>query len=177
MEINLEEKSCKIAKITKLYGNDGTVVMRLYDRFPEEVDFEEPLFILTDGLVTPLFFNSFQRRGKSKAIATFDDIDTAYRTNFIVGCEAIALIDDEELADDGELYYDQMEGFAFVDSVSGKRGEITEFIDNENNPLFDVLIEGVSVMVPVTDDLIEEIDPQERVITMTLPEGLLELYM
>ncbi len=87
------EQSCKIAKVMKIFGNDGSVVMRLYDNFPDEVNFEEPLFILVDELATPLFFNLFQRRGKDKALVRFDDIDTPYRAGFIVGREAIAFVD------------------------------------------------------------------------------------
>lgn len=170
------EQSCKIAKVMKIFGNDGSVVMRLYDNFPDEVNFEEPLFILLDELATPLFFNLFQRRGKDKALVRFDDIDTPYRAGFIVGREAIAFVDADDEPHDGELYYDDMVGFTLKDGVSGREGEIIEYIDSENNPLFEVVMDGVSVMVPVADDLIEEIDQDSKSILMTLPDGLIDLY-
>lgn len=169
-----ELKSVTIAKITKIFGGDGSVVLRLYDSFPDEVNFKEPLFVLTDGLATPLFFNSFQRRGKDKALVCFDDIDTPYRATLIVGCEAVAFEDRDQ---DEELYYEDMVGFRLIDNGSGRVGEITEYQDSENNPLFYVIMDGVEVIVPVADELIEEIDEDGESITMRLPEGLVDLYL
>ena len=42
--------------------------------------------------------------------------------------------------------------------------------------MFEVVTpEGTSLLVPATDDFIDDIDREQRLITMRLPEGLLEL--
>ena len=44
------------------------------------------------------------------------------------------------------------------------------------NPLFEVLsTEGKSLLVPVADDLIQSYDTEAQTITMSIPQGLLEI--
>ena len=79
-----------IAKVTKLFGNDGQLVLRLTDSFPDEVEMEEPLFVDMDGLEVPLFLSSFRRNGVGKAVVAFDDFDNDYRASELVGRELYA---------------------------------------------------------------------------------------
>ncbi|HIS33410.1 MAG TPA: 16S rRNA processing protein RimM [Candidatus Avirikenella pullistercoris] len=162
-----------IAKISKIFGTKGEVAMRLYDVFPDNPNLEEPLFIDIDGLEVPLFFHAFVRKGNNKAIARFDDIDNEYRAQELIGKELYIYVQDEE---DGELYYEDMAGFSLTDIRSGKKGIITEYIDYQDNPLFKVLFGEIEVLVPVADDIIEEIDEEQRSVKASLPDGLLELY-
>ena len=41
----------------------------------------EPLFVKIDSLAVPLFCDRFERRGKTNALATFADIDSARRAD------------------------------------------------------------------------------------------------
>ena len=52
-------------------------------------------------------------------------------------------------------------------------GEITDFIDIPNNPCIEVETENGAVMIPLHEDLILSVDPENRELIMEVPEGLL----
>ena len=55
-------------------------------------------------------------------------------------------------------------------------GTIEGVDDSTANILFSVITEGgEELLIPATDDFVEEIDDEKREITMNLPDGLLEM--
>ncbi|MEG1936323.1 MAG: 16S rRNA processing protein RimM [Rikenellaceae bacterium] len=168
--------SVKIAKAVKTFGLNGEVILRLYDTFPDEVNKKEPIFAIINGLTVPLFLSFFERRGNTKAIAIFDDIDSEYRALELIGSEFVAFETEEDDNDD-ELYFENIVGYSFTDTKTGTEGVITEFIDNDLNPLFGAEIKGNHIYIPASDDIIEEVDQETKKIMFSLPEGLLELYL
>ena len=52
-------------------------------------------------------------------------------------------------------------------------GEITDFIDIPNNPCIEVETKNGAVMIPLHEDLILSVDPENLEIIMQVPAGLL----
>ena len=129
-----------VGRIGRLFGTDGGVMITLYGSFPDDFRKEEPLFVEIDKLAVPLFCSEWERRGQSGAVARFDDIDTERRAEeFLVGREIFIEEEDAECADD-EFYMEDLVGFSVV--VGELRGELTDYIDSEANPLFEIRIDG-----------------------------------
>ncbi|MFR9651127.1 MAG: ribosome maturation factor RimM [Rikenellaceae bacterium] len=167
-----------VARINRLFGTDGEVMISLYDSFPELVDMDSPLFARIDGLFVPLYFNKLERRGKAGAIVSFDDIDTERRVSELLNSE-LFLPDEEEFynADEEEFTLDELIGFS-VEIISDElsvSGEITDFIDSEFNPLFEVTIGDNEHLIPAAEEFILAIDFEREIIRITPPMGLLEL--
>lgn len=161
-----------VGRIGRLFGTDGGVMISLYTTFPDDFKIEEPLFVTIDGLAVPIFCSSFERRGQSGAVATFDDIDTARRAeDFLVGNE-IFIAEDEDDNDD-EFYMEDLIGFTAV--VGKRRGEISDYYDSEANPLFEITLDGEEHLIPAAEEFIAHIDFERQTIKFVLPEGLLEL--
>jgi 16S rRNA processing protein RimM len=84
-----------------------------------------------------------------------------------------------ELTDsgDGELTWTEIVGFTIADSISGQTvGEVTGVDLSTINTLFEVRTpDGQTLLIPANDELIDDINRQERCITMRIPEGLMEL--
>lgn len=162
-----------VGRICRLFGTDGGVMITLYSSFPDDFRKEEPLFVEIDKLAVPLFCSEWERRGRSGAVARFDDIDTERRAEeFLVGREIFVEDSETECADD-EFYMEDLIGFSVV--VGELRGELTDFIDSEANPLFEITIDGKEHLVPAQEEFITHIDFEGRVIKFILPDGLLEL--
>ena len=161
-----------VGRIGRLFGTDGGVMISLYTTFPDDFKIEEPLFVTIDGLAVPIFCSSFERRGQSGAVATFDDIDTARRAeDFLVGNEIF--IEEEDDDNDDEFYMEDLIGFTAV--VGKSRGEISDYYDSEANPLFEITLDGEEHLIPAAEEFIAHIDFERRTIKFVLPEGLLEL--
>lgn len=161
-----------VGRIGRLFGTDGGVMITLYSNFPDNLQDEEPLFVVIDELAVPLFFNSFERRGKAGAVVHFDDIDTERRAEeYLVGREIF--IEEEDDDDDDEFYMEDLIGFEAI--VGDHRGEVTDYYDSEANPLFELTIDGHEHLVPAAEEFIAGIDFEGGKIKFVLPEGLLEL--
>lgn len=161
-----------VGRIGRIFGNDGGVMVTLYANFPDDFSTQEPLFVVIDKLAVPIFCSSFERRGQSGAIISFDDIDSVRRAEeFLVGREIF--IADEESDDDDEFYMEDLIGFTV--SVDGRKGTLTDYYDSEANPLFEISLDGKEHLIPAAEEFIAHIDFDKRSIKFILPDGLLEL--
>ncbi len=174
-----EEETIKIAKILKIFGLNGELTVRLYDAFPDELDYEEPLFVFRNGLLVPLFVKTFSRKGINKAVVVFDDIDTQYRATEFAGCDVVAFAEpepEEELVrEEGVVYMDDFIGYKFTDTISSRQGNIIDFIDSKFNPLFVVESEDEEFYIPANDEIITSYDADKEEIILSLPEGVFEI--
>lgn len=173
-----------VAKVGKSFGTHGELTINLYDTFPADFTIEEPLFVYVDKLAVPLFFDHFERRGKSGGVVVFADFDTTHRAAELIGKELFIGLEEEllgieaeaeEYDDDDELYLEDFVGFCATFEGSELSGEIIDFEDSDWNPLFIIEIAGREVMVPAVDDFIVEYSPSGRTVHFNLPEGLLDL--
>ena len=191
----------QIAQVLKSNGTDGELVLGFREIAPEDINLQEPVFIIFDGLPVPFFIESFQKRGNTKALVRLTDICSQEDVEEIAG--KAVYIEDESLAelsleedgyaalvgwmvltpgmpdqvghDDGEVGHDDGED-ASLPAETGNLyevGEITDFMDIPNNPCIEVETENGAVMIPLHEDFILGIDPENREIVMQIPEGLL----
>lgn len=171
------EALAKAGRIGKLFGTDGGLTLNLYDAFPDEHDNEEPLWVIIDSLAVPLFTEHFERRGRSGAFVRFADIDTTQRAQELVGLDIFVRSSEEKA--DGELYFEDLEGFTAVIRTEGRpdtTGVVEAYVDNEFNPLFVVKASGGGeILIPASDDFLESVNAKRREVAFTLPEGLVEL--
>lgn len=176
------QENVAIAKIAKIYGTNGELVVRLYDNFPDEPNLDEPFYAKLGGIIVPLFVQKFTRQGNTKAVIVFDDFDSEYRVKELIGVELLTLNGDEGEEGEGdedeedEVMFKDLVGYAIRDRISGKSGIITGYIDHPHNPIFEVDMQGLEICVPAVDDIIEMIDTDAEYVDMCLPEGLLDLY-
>ena len=180
----------QIAQVLKSNGTDGELVLGFRDIAPEDINLQEPVFIIFDGLPVPFYIESFTKRGNTKALVRLTDISSMEDVEEIAG-KAVYIEDDQiaelSLEEDGfaalvgwmvltpqipdQVGDDDME---ITDDMSLMEvGEITEFYDIPNNPCIEVETENGAVMIPLHEDLILSIDPEYQEIIMQIPAGLL----
>lgn len=169
-----------VGKISKTFGTEGELIINLFDTFPDNYNTKEPLFVFIDNLAVPFFADSFKLKGRSSAVVTFADIDSARRAEELIG-KTIHLESAEtpgdyvEPASEGAVYLEDIAGFAAtVDGIGG--GLVEEFIDGKN-PLFRLSLNGREVLIPAVDEFITELDTDARTISFELPVGLLDMYL
>lgn len=161
-------------RINKLFGDNGGVMLSLYNVFPSIFDTATPLFVKIEGLDVPLYCERFDRRGISGAAALFADLDTDLRATELLGLEFRIDLNEAETEEDEEFYMEDLIGFRIT--AEGLKGTLIDYYDNEANPLFEVETkEGRRILIPAVEEFIAHIDFKKQTIKFILPEGLLQL--
>ena len=166
-----KEEVYKIGRIGKAHGVKGEVSFSFDDDVFDRVD-AEYLILEVDGILVPFFMEEYRFRSDNTALVKFEDIDTQDRARELTNCDVYFLrseADDEE----EELSYSFLVGFDIIDDQSGQKvGKIASIDDNTLNILFE-LEDGT--LIPASEELITDIDKDNKTITIALPEGILEL--
>ena len=165
----------KIGRIGKTHGVKGEVTFHFTDDVFDRVD-ADYVFIETEGIPVPFFFEEYRFRNEESAIVKFEGIDTADRAAELTGCDVYfpRELSDEE---DGELTWSEIVGFDIMqDGSQHTLGTVTSVDLTTINTLFELRTpDGKSLLIPANDDFITGIDRDARCITMRLPEGLLDI--
>lgn len=79
--------------------------------------------------------------------------------------------------EDDEFYYTDLKGFIAVDETLGELGEIIEVNEYPQQFVATVNYQNKEILFPLNEDFIVEIDDEENILTLDLPEGLLDIYL
>ena len=179
----------QIAQVLKSNGTDGELVLGFREIAPEDINLNEPVFIVFDGLPVPFYIESFTKRGNSKALVRLTDICSMEDVEEIAG-KAVYIeegqLPEMSLEEDGyaaligwmlltpaEDFQAEFEEMPEDEPALIEVGEITDFIEIPNNPCIEVETENGAVMIPLHEDLILSVDPEYQEIIMQIPAGLI----
>ena len=178
----------QIAQVLKSNGTDGELVLGFREIAPEDINLNEPVFIVFDGLPVPFYIESFTKRGNSKALVRLTDICSMEDVEEIAG-KAVYIeegqLPEMSIEEDGyaalvgwilltpaENFQSEIEEMPEEEPALIEVGKITDFIDIPNNPCIEVETENGAVMIPLHEDLILSVDPEYQEIIMQIPAGL-----
>ena len=169
------EEVYQIGRIGKPHGVKGEMNFMFTDDVFDRAD-SDYLIIEVDGILVPFFIEEYRFRSEETALLKLCDIDTQEQARQFTNCN-VFFERSHTPGDEEELTWSQIVGFHIVDENTQKNiGTITAVDDSTENVLFELLTaDGREVLLPASDDLIAEVDNAAQTITMTIPEGLLEL--
>ena len=166
-----KEDVYKIGRLGKAHGIKGEVSFQFDDDIFDRVE-AEYLVLDVDGILVPFFMEEYRFRNDSVCLVKFCDIDTQQRAQELTGCDVYFPRALAEEADEA-LTLSSLVDFDIVDASDGKNiGTIAAIDDSTQNILFE-LEDGT--LIPASDELIEDINTEQRQIKMNIPEGLLDI--
>ena len=165
----------KIGVFNKPHGIHGELQFTFTDDIFDRVDCDY-LICLLDGIFVPFFIEEYRFRSDSTALVKLEGIDTAERARMFTNVEVYFPVKHAEEAEDGELSWNFFVGFRMEDVRHGELGEVVEVDTTTVNTLFVVEQEdGEELLIPAQEEFIVEINQEKKLITVELPEGLLNL--
>ena len=170
-----KEEVYKIGLFNKPHGIHGELQFTFTDDIFDRVDCDY-LICLLDGIFVPFFIEEYRFRSDSTALVKLEGIDTAERARMFTKVEVYFPVKHAEEAEDGELSWNFFVGFRMEDVRHGELGEVVEVDTTTVNTLFVVEQEdGEELLIPAQEEFIVEINQEKKLITVELPEGLLNL--
>ena len=170
-----KEEVYKIGLFNKPHGIHGELQFTFTDDIFDRVDCDY-LICLLDGIFVPFFIEEYRFRSDSTALVKLEGIETAERARMFTNVEVYFPVKHAEEAEDGELSWNFFVGFRMEDVRHGELGEVVEVDTTTVNTLFVVEQEdGEELLIPAQEEFIVEINQEKKLITVELPEGLLNL--
>lgn len=165
----------KIGQLGKTHGVKGEISFHFTDDVFDRVD-ADYVFVKIDGLLVPFFFEEYRFRSEETALVKFEGIDDADKASEMTGSDVFfprQLTEDN----DGELTWSALTGYTIIDSGNGLHiGEIEAVDQSTINTLFEVILhDSNTLLIPANEELIDDINRENRTITMRIPDGLMDI--
>ena len=165
------EEVYKIGRLGKAHGVKGEVSFQFEDDIFDRVD-ADYLVLDIDGILVPFFMEEYRFRSDTVCLVKFKGVDTQQRAQELTGCDVFF---PRALAEEGDEMPSlaSLVGFDIVNVSDGRTiGNIAVIDGSTVNILFE-LEDGT--LIPASDELITNIDAEQRTIRMNIPEGLLDI--
>ena len=165
-----------VGYVVKTHGVKGELSVTTDESFDGELRPGDPVIVDIDGLDVPFFVSAVRGRGRDSLLLTLDDVNDEAAASMFVGRTLYVYEESGEDADpddDGELTADRLIGYSIVES--GRLVGVIDDIRELGPDCWYFVLRDSGQLIPIVDEMIQEIDHQARTVEMILPEGLLEL--
>ena len=170
------EDCYQLGHIVKPHGLSGEVILYLDVDFPDDYSELESVLLLRQNQLIPFFLESIQLQPGSRAIVKLEDISSRDDASDIAGAEVYLPLDNLPPLEGDQFYYHEIIEFEAI--ADGKvLGKITGTIESGLQDLFTIAGARGEILIPITDDFIDQIDFDQQKIHFDLPEGYLDIYL
>lgn len=170
-----QEEVFKIGQFAKPHGIKGE--LSLVTNSDVLDDAEDPYIVCEmDGILVPFFVEEYRYKSDTVILVKLEDVNSEADARMFVNKEVYYPLDAVD-ADDlvGDMTWDSFIGYEITDEHKGYLGKITDVDESTINVLLRVDHEGKEILIPAVEELITDADHEARSLTVSLPEGLLDL--
>lgn len=165
-----------VGKIVKTHGLKGEVTLRIdNEQFDEIEELNYFLLDINDKLI-PYFVENITFHS-NKSFVLFQDLKTLEAANQLVGISVYLPLDLLPEKDGNDFYSHEVVDFLVIDEEKGELGKVQEIIEYPTQSLIQILINGKEVLIPIHDDIIQDVNREEKKIYINAPNGLIDMYL
>lgn len=164
----------RIGRLGKPWGHLGELTVHLDEVDVDDLVHAGSLFVDIEGQKVPFFFSRLHDKGK-EVLVKFDDFDDPQSASILVGRDLYAppglLSDGSDESWDPEEFIDML----VRDEEHGELGVVTAIDGTAKNPLLVILRGEEEVLIPIAEEMILGVDPEENSLLVRTPPGLIDL--
>jgi len=166
-----------IGKFTKTHGNYGEIVVMTefpLNNFIEDIDY---IFANIENGLVPFKVLKFSIRNNEMIQFNLQNLESEESAKKLLGKEIFIKSDLIEFEDEELSLEYVIDQYTVYDKVMGLIGQVNKLISIDKNPLIQIINGKKEILIPFTEDFIEEIDHTNKEIHMNLPDGLLDINL
>ena len=163
-------------KVTKTHGLKGEITIKLDVANPE--DFAELRYVLVEekqGLI-PYFIEN-QKISGDKMFVQLQDVKTMEQAVVFLGKGVFLPNELLPELDDDDFYFKEIIGFTLIDEQKGEVGVISDVLEYPTQAVIQVMKDGKEILIPVHDDILQNVNKKAKTLTVNAPEGLIDMYL
>ena len=168
----------QLGHITKTHGVNGEMVFFLDVDDPGLYEDLDSVLIEVKGELIPYFIESIAIVKGSRAIVALEGVETIEQAERFIKANLFLPLENLDPIDDNtRFYFHEIVGYQLVDSNLGMLGTVATVYSMDTQDLIAMEYQGHEVLVPINSDIVHTIDREKKQLQVTLPEGLLEVYL
>jgi 16S rRNA processing protein RimM len=179
MAVSVDE-CYELGYVVRTHGLRGQVVAELdVDDVEEYLDLEE-VFVERPVGSGKLFRFAVERlspQAGSRVLLKLKNVLTVEDAEQFRGLKLFLPLEELPELEDDQFYFHDVIGFTVVDANLGKLGTVETFYELPEQDLLAMSYQGKEVLIPVVDELIQHADEDSKELHVTLPDGLLDIYL
>ncbi len=165
-----------IGKITKVVGLKGELAVSLDTDEPEKYYHLESVFLQLGEERIPFSISEVKIKSRYRLAVRLQGVGAEEAPSY-VDTELYLPLSMLPPLEGNRFYYHEVKGFIMEDEQEGVIGVCTDVLEYPHQAVFRIDHEGTEVLVPIVDDFILKVDRSRRTIVLSLPQGLLDLYL
>ncbi|MBN2244705.1 MAG: 16S rRNA processing protein RimM [Candidatus Aminicenantes bacterium] len=168
------DKLIPVGKVIGSQGNKGELRTKIYYKPREESFFPQKIFFILNEKESQSRVRSF-RINKDFYILKLDTVDTIVQAEQFVGKDIYIPESELEALEEGYYYNYQVIECTVFTKDGNIVGTVRDIINIKDNDLLEIEREGRVVLIPFSEGICLEVDPEEKRIVIDPPDGLLDL--
>lgn len=158
----------------KPHGLKGQVTIALDPDAPDDFTSIDTLFLDIHNKLLPYFIEHISLKG-NRAFLKLEDVDSPEAAQAISRSAIYLPKSTRPRSGRGDFYDDEVVGFVIVDSQLGELGRVVEVVRAGANRLLSVHDGEREVLIPLNSPFIEAVNKGRKRISVTLPDGFLDI--
>ena len=164
-----------LGTVVAKYSFKGEVLIKLDTDDPETYLSLQSFLLEDESRLIPCFTTKVQLHKSQLLRVSVEDVNSEKQADLMIGKSVYLPLDQLPKLDDDQFYFHEIIGFKVIDSVQGPIGIITGVNDASSQVLLEVEHNDKQILIPLVDELIKQLDKQQKQIYLSIPEGLLDL--
>lgn len=174
----MQKEDCfYLGKIVSKHSYKGEVLIKLDTDQPELYDNMESVFVALNHGLVPFFIERSRLHKTSLLRVQFEGVGDEATADSLMGKEIFLPLTLLPKLSGNKFYFHEVIGFAVEDKVHGHIGKITGVIDTTAQALLEVDFDSKEILIPITDAIITLVDRENKIVKVTTPEGLIDIYL
>ncbi len=172
----MTESYISVGKLGKPHGIRGAFRFLLHRELRSKGNMPSHFILRQKGSHLPFFISQLEWTGFNEGIVLFEEISTPEKAKLFNGSEL--LLDEKTV---NRLFkktlndFDYLTGCMALDEFGDDIGTIEAIEETPGQLMATINCKGKVVLIPLADDFIVSTDKRKKQITLSLPDGLLDL--
>ncbi len=164
----LSQEVVPIGVMRRPHGNRGEIQCQTDNAYWDdaEADF---LILEIDGILVPFRVLDWRGKGADSILFQLAGVDTEAKALCLSGCKAYMLRRDVAEEGESDMTWQDLVGYTILDDTQGNLGVVAYVDESTANTLLE---NEEGRLFPIHEDLIRDIDTENRILTVSLPEGI-----
>lgn len=164
----------KVGFVMRAHGLKGEVTISLDVEAPVDWENLKTIFVDRKSQLVPYFIESISVRN-DKAFVKFDDVNTPELASSLKGSSLYLSKESRPKLERGEFYDEDIIGFEVFDDTHGPLGFVENVEHAGPNRFLILSYLQKEVMIPVNGPFITSINKSKKKISVSLPDGFLDI--